>query len=53
MAGVLVPLVVVSAWVGAVWSLARRFALSRRLAWPLAVAALVLPVVLFAITKTV
>lgn len=50
--GVLLPLAILSAWAGAVWWLTRRFALARPWAWPLAVAALALPVVLFAISKT-
>lgn len=51
-AGVLLPLSIPGCWAGLVWSLTRRFALARRWTWPLAVAALALPFVLFAITKS-
>lgn len=51
-AGVLLPLAILSVWAGVVWWLARRFALARRWAWPLAIAALAVPFVLFAINKS-
>lgn len=50
--GVLLPLAILGCWAGMVWSLTRRFALARRWAWPVAVAALAVPFVLFAISKS-
>lgn len=50
-AGVLLPLTIVTVWAWVVWWLTARFALARRLSWPLAALALALPLVLFVLAK--
>jgi hypothetical protein len=51
--GVYPALAIVSAWAGLVSWWIRRFVLTRLLAWPMAVAVLILPFVLFVAVKTV